>query len=226
MVGIMARRYVFADEAGDFDFVRKAHVSQYFILCAISMDSCDIGHALLELRRELIWNCQQVGPYFHASEDRQAVRDKVFALIRQTDIRIHATVMEKSKAIPRIRESKERFYQYGWFYLFKYIANKIVSKDYELMVTTASMGTKKGQATFTACVNDVLQQTVPLTREQWKTSFCPAAADPCLQIADYCAWAIQRKWESGGKDKRSYDLIANQISYEYDLWAHGTKHHY
>jgi len=222
----MPRRYVFADEAGDFEFSRKPPASKYFIVCAISMDSCDIGHALLELRRQLIWGGQQVGAYFHASEDRQAVRDRVFDLIRPADIRIHATVMEKSKAIPKTRVSKERFYQYGWFYLFKFVANKIVTKDHELMVTTASMGTKKGQASFTACVNDVLQQTVPLKREQWVTSFCPAAADPCIQIADYCAWAIQRKWESDGVDVRSYNLIAHQVAYEYDLWAHGTKHHY
>jgi hypothetical protein len=57
-----------------------------------------------------------------------------------------------------------------------------------------------------------------------QTTFCPAAADPCVQIADYCAWAIQRKWERA--DERSYRLIAGKIDHEYDLWARGTVHQF
>ena len=58
----------------------------------------------------------------------------------------------------------------------------------------------------------------------YRTDFCPAAADPCLQVADYCAWALQRKWERN--DLRSYNLISDRITYEYDLWSRGDKHHY
>lgn len=220
----MTRRYVFADEAGDLEFRRKSNVSKYFVICATSTDAVDTGHRLLELRRELIWRKMPLGEYFHASEDRQAVRDEVFALIRTLPIRIHATIMEKSKAQPQVRRSKERFYHYGWYYLFKYVSGQITAANAELMVTVASMGTRKGQASFTHAVNDVLQQTIPAQRAQWVSAFCPAAADPCLQIADYCTWAIQRKWERG--DVRSYDLIRDQIAYEYDLWARGTTHHY
>lgn len=222
----MARRYLFADEAGDFEFSRSPNVSKYFIVCAVTMDSCDVGYRLLELRRRLIWDKQAVGDYFHASEDRQAIRNEVFALIQNTDFKVYAQILEKSKAQPQTRETKERFYQYGWYYLFKFVAWKIVSKDDELFVTTASIGTKKGQATFTASVNDVLQQTVPIKRDHWRTSFCPSQADPCLQVADYCAWAIRRKWESSGKDSRSYDLIKDKIAYERDMWRNGTVHHY
>jgi hypothetical protein len=131
--------------------------------------------------------------------------------------------MEKSKAQPQTRISRARFYHYGWFYLLKFIGPRILSKDTELLVTTASLGTKREQASFTHAVNDVLGQTID---NPWKTTFCPAQADPCLQIVDYCTWAIQRKWESGGRDIRSYELIRHQVSYEYDLWAHGDKHYY
>lgn len=218
------RRYLFADEAGDFEFLKKPNVSKYFIISAVSLDSCSCGDALLDLRRRLIWEGQKIGPYFHASEDRQSIRNGVFNLIKSTDLRIYATIMEKSKAQPQTRISRERFYHYGWFYLLKFAANKIVGQDAELIVTTASLGSKKEQAAFTQAVNDVLQQTLP--RHQWVTSFCPAQADPCLQIADYCTWAIQRRWESQGKDVRSYDLIKDKIAYEYDLFSRGAKHYY
>ena len=68
-----------------------------------------------------------------------------------------------------------------------------------------------------------MRQTV--NPKAWAATFCLAATDPCVQIADYCAWAIQRKWEHK-KDERSYDLIKDRITYEFDLWAHGTQHYY
>ena len=37
------------------------------------------------------------------------------------------------------------------------------------------------------------------------TAFAPTMSDPCLQVADYLAWAVQRKYELG--DERSYDLV-------------------
>ena len=52
----------------------------------------------------------------------------------------------------------------------------------------------------------------------------PAASDPCLQVADYCCWAIGRKWERG--DTRSYDLIATKIQSEFDLFRRGAARHY
>ena len=89
------------------------------------------------------------------------------------------------------------------------------------MVMTASIGTKKERASFASAVKDAMRQTI---NANYRTDFCPASADPCLQVADYCAWALQRKWERN--DLRSYNLIRDRITYEYDLWSHGDKHHY
>ena len=43
----------------------------------------------------------------------------------------------------------------------------------------------------------------------------PAGTDPCLIVADYCAWAIQKKWEHN--NTLSYDLIKDRITFESDL---------
>ena len=71
-------------------------------------------------------------------------------------------------------------------------------------------------------VNNVVQQIVP--REQWEVSFIESSHDPCLWVADYCAWAIQRKWEMG--EDTFYNTIKKKIATEYDLWRVGTKHYY
>jgi hypothetical protein len=168
---------------------------------------------------------EPVLPSSRTSTDKQAVRDKVFEAICKREFTIQATItiMEKSKAYPRVRETRPRFYQYGWYYHFRHGTPKFVAKASELMVVAASIGTRKEKAAFQRAVGDVLAQTV---KKPCKVNFCPAAADPCLQVADYCAWAIQRKWESNLKDLRSYNLIKERITYEYDLWARGNKHFY
>lgn len=221
----MPNLYIFADEAGDFEFARGQNISRYFILCTVCMDACDVGNDLLTLRRELTISGILKRDSFHCTADQQAVRDRVFDTIREYDFRIQATVMEKSKAYPRVRMSRARFYKYGWFYHFCHGTNPLVNPFLgdapDLLVTAASLGTGKERTAFLNAIEEVMAQIVP---GRCTTHFCAASADPCVQVADYCAWAIQRKWERN--DARSYDLIKDRITYEYDLWSHGNRHFY
>src|SRR5581483_5805203 len=106
----MARRYVFADECGNFDFSGKTGASKYFILTTVCVDDCAPGDALLRLRRELAWEGIGLGTEFHAAEDEQAIRDRVFALLAAHDLRIDSTILEKEKALPSTRLTEEGFY--------------------------------------------------------------------------------------------------------------------
>ncbi len=218
----MPIKYVFADEAGDFEFARKHNVSKFYIICTVLLEDTTFGHQLLDLRRKLIWDGIEVGDYFHASEDKQLVRDEVFKLISKAPISISATILEKSKAQPQIRANNVTFYKHGWYFHLSGIAPKIAKHGDEILFTTASIGTKKAQAQFTSSVNDVVRQRA--YRALCKTHFCPSMADPCLQIVDYCTWAIQRKWERN--DDRSYKFIQPFINREHDIWANGTEHYY
>jgi hypothetical protein len=218
----MPRRFIFTDEAGDFAFNRSPNASKYFIVCSVTLEACDVGEALLKLRRQMAWEKAPVEDFFHATEDKQEVRDRVFETIRQTRLRVDATILEKSKAQPHVRASKELFYKYAWYYHFKHIGPQIAARADELHLTTASVGTKKGQAIFTAAVNDVVQQVIRGTK--YVTTFAQSACDPCLQAADYCTWAIQRKWERG--DERSYRLIQPNLATEYNLWRTGSVQYY
>jgi len=218
------RRYVFADEAGCFAFNRHQRASRYFIICTVSLDSCAVGDRLMSLRRDLAWKKAPLRDYFHACEDRQEIRDAVFAEIAKEKFTVQATILEKSKAQPQTRVSEQRFYQYAWYYHFRYAHKKILCGANELHVTAASIGGKKKQRqVFNEAVTDVLKQSYG-QRVFWQSGECPASGDPCLQVVDYCTWAIQRKWERG--DARSYDLIKDKIDHEYDTWQRGNKHYY
>jgi len=218
----MADFYLFSDEAGDFTFTRGLNISRYFIICTVSATSVDLGMRLAALRHDLVREGVSVGDCFHATTDSQEVRDRVFAVLAASDFRFQATICEKSKAQPQVRVSKARFYQYPWYYHFKFgLAPHLKTGD-RLLVTAASIGSKKERQTYIAALQDVVAQSA--AHVLWAVDFRPALADPCLQAADYCAWATQRKWERD--DVRSFDLIKSKLSYEYDLWKRGTVHHY
>lgn len=218
----MATKFVFADEAGCFTFKRKQGASKYFLLCTLSTYSCTPATELLNIRRKLCSDGNPDCDKLHATTDRQETRDSVFGLLQKHIFRVDATILEKSKAQPQTRVDDPTFYRYAWFYHFKHVAPRLLKDTEKLHITAAALGSKKTEAAFKNALNNTLQQLIP--REKWECSFMDSAKDPMLWAADYCAWAIQRKWERG--DDRSHKLIADKISTEFDLWGIGSKHYY
>lgn len=218
----MSELYLFADEAGCFTFNRNQNVSRYFILCTVTTTNMNVGDALYRLRHKLVWEGKEIGDFFHCTVQTQEIRDRVFDCILEHDFHIQATICEKAKAQPQVRTDKARFYKYPWFYHFTHGIAPHVPKQAELLVTTASLGTRKERLTFTSSLSDVMNQTV--RDAKWAVDFRPSQTDPCLQVADYCAWAIQRKWERD--DRRTYDRLQDRVTYEYDLWRRGTTLYY
>ena len=99
----------------------------------------------------------------------------------------------------------------------QYVAPRIAKEDDELMVVGASISTNRRRATFASAVAKVVARTVKSASV--RTAYWPANTDPCLQVADYCCWAIQRKWER--EDSRSYVLIQDKIQSEFEPFKTG-----
>lgn len=208
------RTYIYADESGNFDFSRNTGATRYFLLTTVVINDHSVESELLELRRELAWEGVVLSGSLHTTTDKQRVRDRVFDIIRRHDFRIDTTILDKRKAEPQIRSTDLQFYKQAWFHHMQYVAPRVVSSLDELLVVAASIGNKREQNAYLSAIQDVLNQTSPTyaTRaEMWG-----ANSDPCLQVADYCSWAIQRKWERS--DFRSYQLIQDKIESEYDLF--------
>lgn len=210
----MARIHVYADESGNFDFSRGPGATRYFILTSVTFfDDRQARAELDELRYELAWGGATSIGTFHASEDRQYVRDRVFEVLAPHRFRVDATILEKAKVLPYVRETDERFFRYVWYYHTRHVVPAISPADSELLVATASIGTKKRHVSFHSAVADVVAQVSP--DQVVRTVHWPAPSDAGLQIADYCSWAIFRKWEH--QDERSHRLIADKIATEHDL---------
>jgi hypothetical protein len=217
----LARKYVFLDESGNFDFSPRG--SRYFSIGSIAVDSCDVGSSLQNLRRELAWNSIGLNAEFHATEDQKEIRNRVFDVICEHPLRVDVTIMEKPKARPHLRADERRFYKETLFLHLKYLIPRIATADDELLVVAAAWGTKKERADRLADIIDVLEQ-LPNGQAPARGAFWPAAAEPCLQIADYCCWAVHRKWERG--DARHYDRIAHCVHSEFDVFRNSKTIYY
>lgn len=216
------RTYIYADESGNFDFSLKRDASRYFILTTVTMTDLVVENELLELRRELSWEGLELRGGFHASEDKQRVRDRVFDILRRHNFSVDSTIIEKRKAQPQLSSTNERFYKYAWFFHMRSLAKWLDAPGRQLMVVAATLGNTRQGERHLSDIEDVMSQTV--ARSEKRVSMWPADSDPCLQIADYCSWAIQRKWERS--DTRSYDLIKDKVSSENDVFSSGTVFYY
>jgi len=71
---------------------------------------------------------------------------------------------------------------------------------------------KSTKAGVHEAVTEVVNQVSPTIT--CHCAFSPSASDPCLQVADYLTWAIQRKYESN--DPRSYNLVSHLVKSEFE----------
>ena len=101
--------YLFLDEAGNLDF--SPNGTRYFMLGSVTKERPFRAYQdLTELKYDLIE--EGIGlEYFHAAEDKQATRNRVFEIIRRylAGVRLDAILVEKRKTPPALRV-EEHFY--------------------------------------------------------------------------------------------------------------------
>lgn len=204
----MATVYLFGDEAGNFDFSEGRGATRYFILATVTMADCQAGDRIQALRRRLAWRGVHLGGVLHASEDPQAVRDEVFAVLERCDMRIDATIVAKHAIAVSMRDG-QRLYRYAWHEHFGRIAREIATPGDRLLAVASDLGTRKRRGAFHLAVDEAVRASA---RCAHRVAFWPNMSEPCLVVADYCTWAIQRRWERD--DPRSHTLIAGKIASE------------
>lgn len=206
----MPRLYLFADESGNFDFSPGRGASRYFILTTVALADTTSGDALLALRRELAWDGVGLDTEFHATTDAQAVRDRVFTAIGAHHFVVHATVVDKRRVPPNLRATDLVLYGHAWALHLARVLPDVASSGDQLLVVGASIGTRRRRAAFRDAIARAVAEHSGV---ECRVASWEAASDPCLQLADYCSWAVQRWWEGG--DPRARTAIADRIAGEY-----------
>lgn len=215
--------YVFIDEGGNLDFSPKG--SKYFTLTSVcKYRPFAIAPQLDSLRFDILEEGTEI-EYFHCSEDRQAVRDRVFPIIASPPAfcRVDSIIVEKAKTHPSYRDA-DKFYPSMLGYLLKYALKGCWNESVtEVIVITDTLPIqKKRQAVRKAILTTLRAQLPP--HHGFRVLHFQSRSTYGLQAADYYNWAIGRKWELG--DTRSYDLIKHRLSSEFDIFGRGTTHYY
>ena len=216
----MAYLYVFIDESGNYDFSTRG--TEYWILTSVITEDVHPGILeLYDLKHKLIDLGTDV-EYFHASEDRQAVRNEVFGIIKTlSNIRVDSLIVEKRKAGPSIRPIN-KLYPMMVEQLLKYPFNApgIDIQTYEkvFFFFDRAASTKKQQQILIASVKYYLAKH--LKGIDYHIAMHSSSSHHYLQIVDYLSWAVYEKWER--QEYRPYQEISHLLKSEFQIFQHGT----
>ena len=241
--------YIFIDESGNFDFTPTG--TKYFVLTAVNT------LAPFKSRGELLrkvyelkyagWNIGQPDYFFHATEDKQEVRDWVFGAIKQlNDIEIDAIIAQKNKANPSLyieydsiavkpgkdgwREAKvktvrseEQFYNKMSQMLLQYIFRRHEGKDEieKIIVVLGSLFTETKREYVLKNLKRYLKNNF---KKPFYIYFHKVEADINCQIADYCGWAVYVHVERD--ETRPLGTIHEKVKSAFEVFERGTIEYY
>jgi hypothetical protein len=132
-------------------------------------------------------------------------------------------VVEKRKTGPALRPA-EAFYPRMLGYLLRYILEQHDLKLFrEIIVFTDRLPVQKKKDAIEKAVKTTLAGVLPST-VRYRLLHHDSKSNCDLQIADYCTWAIYRKWNGG--DLRSYHHIQPAVRSEFDIFRSGTRLYY
>lgn len=215
--------YLFIDEAGNLDFSPTG--TKYFLLTSVSQERpFEMYDDLTQLKYNLIEQGLDI-EYFHASEDKQKVRDSVFNIIKKylTKLRLDSLVVEKRKTGSALQVD-ERFYPEMLGHLLKYVIEKYdLSVVKQVLIFTDKIPLNSKREAIEKAIKTTLKHKLP-PGVIYKTFHHSSRSNFNLQIADYCNWAVYRKWESA--DERSYQYIKEFLKSEFDIFRSGKTYYY
>lgn len=206
----MATLHIHLDESGDWNFTPKSP-SRYLILTmAWTYDPLPLATDLTSLRFSII-KAGDVIESFHASEDKQAVRDLVVAaMVRRKTWSFASVVLEKRKINPVLYDA-HRFYPTFAGALLRFVLKGsalqpgthkvLVFADTLPMIKSKREGVLKAmKQTCASCLPKSVEHHVLSYRRE---------SNKWLQVADYCCWAVARKWERS--DTRTYIQLLSRL---------------
>jgi hypothetical protein len=206
--------YIFLDEAGNLDFSPTG--TRFFLLGAITKERpFNAYKELTELKYDLAETSTEL-EYFHASENAQPVRKRVFDVIRAhlEGVRIDSLIVEKQKTRPSL-QADEKFYPRMLGQLLKRILETYDLRQFkEVLVFTDRIPIQKKRGTIEKAIKVTLARLLPSTA-RYRLIHHSSKSNLDLQIADYCTWALYRKWNAG--DLRSYQHIQPAVASEFDI---------
>jgi hypothetical protein len=205
--------YLFFDESGNLDF--SANGSRHFCFGVLMLrDPGPLTAALTQLRYSLLAEGLEL-EHFHAAEDRQAVRDRVFATLAEAGgLELDLLIADKRALHPVLRDPFE-FYCHHGYAILEAALTRVRHLDDPIVVVTDTLPLQRERKALEKAFRSALRKY--LGSRPFSVVHHASAAHAGLQAVDYCTWAVQRKLRGDG---RSYERIRGWIRSEWQ--AHGV----
>ncbi len=200
------------------DRLRDADANQFFMLGMVTCaDDFGVTRQLASLRANLMANALYAGipsmqpnanktaRAFHAKDDHPEVRARVFDLITTMDFKFYAVVkdMRKVREYVHSRNRMNPDYRYHPNELYDLTVRMLFRERLHKGELCRLVFARRGQSDRTAALTSQLQETrarfLTARNATSDTTLEIIPAYPweqaCLQLADYCLWALQRCYE-------------------------------
>ena len=173
---------------------------------------------------------------FHATEDKQEVRDNVFGHIGSLDdYFVDSVIAQKNRANPSLyvetyqkkgktltKNIGAEFYRITCQTLLQYIFRRFEGSAIDqIVVVLDALFTDKKRGIILKALKSYLKQYF---QKSFYIYFHQAKSDINCQIADYCGWAIYVKNERS--EKRPYQCIETKVKSEFEIFARGKTEYY
>ncbi len=196
--------FVFIDESGNFDFSNNG-TNHFVMTCVAALSPLDSAASLDGLKYQLLAEGFDIS-CFHASEDRQVIRDRVFPLIDGLkNIRAHAIYGDKHRVAPTL-QSPEGLYALFGSAIIKFAMKTYAANNYKQIIVIFDQAlTKKQQGFFMGAIKPELKKL----GKPFHIYFQRLISDGNGQIADYICWAKYVELERN--ELRPWTAIQNSL---------------
>lgn len=197
--------YLYIDEAGNLDF--GGHGTQFFALTGVVMRR-PFRHlpALLDAKYDALEAGLDL-EYFHASEDRQAVRDQVLGCLEPHlgDLAAYSIVIHKPRLASEMRRV-ERLYPAAFAQLVEdaITGEEGGARPSRVIVVTDTLPVRRERLAVTKAVKLALHKRAKDAFE-YRILHHASRADLNLQVADYVSWCVYRL--AARADRRSFSRV-------------------
>jgi len=242
---IYYNNYFFVDESGDTTFydrngnwiVGSENGSSPILLMGFvrTTEPEFLRRKILQLKDEIsndaylkdIPSIEKTKLSFHAKDDCPEVRYKMFNLLKDLPFKCNVVVARKTlKVFEKYNGNTQDIYDSLITNLFKNIL-QLSNNNY---IYIATRGSKKRQMPLEEAIHNALLYTEsklnhPIDSTQKVLPQTPSG-EPCLQIVDYCNWAIQRAFLKN--EMRYYNFLKEKFGLIVDLYDYkeGWKNFY
>lgn len=207
----MTTLHIHLDESGDWKFNPKSPSKYLILTMAWTYDPLPLATDLTSLRFGIVKDGTTLES-FHASEDKQAVRDRVVqTMMGRAGWTFASVVLEKCKINPSLYEP-HTFYPKFAGSLLKFVLLgsqcRVGTSKVLVYADTLPMTNAKREGVLKA-MKTTCARCLPATVEYHAFSY-RRESNKWLQVVDYCCWAMTRRWERN--DSRTYDLLRQRLA--------------